>query len=688
MYDKPNKSINIYGKNIYAYITSLHNDNLFNFPSLLVFAFSLIKTGSKADRICIVSNDISDDYIELLKIFYKIVRTVDIKINGQTNIKYLSLNMTEYKKIIIINPNFVILQNPDFLFTQQTPMAYFKSKDHISDELLLLEPSVGDFDSMLFDMKHNLIKIDVIEYIYNKYYLYHWNKINDDYFYKKSNIYNIDKVKYIYYTISPVEIIFADLHADDIYLVWYDIYKKMLEKYPYMITNKLLEGTNRMLTNIMKSSGLSREPTAINETNIINIKNIYETNEIHMNLEKYYHIDKTNEPIIDIDPLFEGIEEYSYMEPIKKLYDHFNNNYYKSLNKYTTSENIPLHQYNYIDINDRDHIMLMYLKCMNNIDIILLDGDENKQENKLKIDEFKLNGLYYIKTINFTIKEYENFLFFLKNKISYENRINEIDELKIEQDKQITFVFIKKNPENFEKIIELAELILNQNNLNLLKNQDSRNISTSLISKSLLYIHTLRKWFNSNFSQLDMERIILFGDIVYNAYGIKTIEKIEGVFITIDNDSSEYDKNLENLINETLNNKDTGFYFTRITKENSQQYNKYHKNIIEKILKQAGVEKTLDLVSNPHNYFHYYGLKILKTELNLIHTESQKIIDVKTDLVMTNIVNNNVLSRLITYDKEKRILRTNKKFKLSNQDINKIKLNAKNKYIKKYINSL
>ena len=69
MYEKPNKTIDIYGRNIYAYITSLHENNLFNFPSLLVMAYSLIKTGSKVDRVCIVSDDISDDYVNILKLF-------------------------------------------------------------------------------------------------------------------------------------------------------------------------------------------------------------------------------------------------------------------------------------------------------------------------------------------------------------------------------------------------------------------------------------------------------------------------------------------------------------------------------------------------------------------------------------------------------------------------------------------
>ena len=70
MYDKPNKMINMYGHNIYAYITYLTQNNIHIFPQLLTMAFSLMRCGSHADRICIISNDIPDDYIVLLQKFY------------------------------------------------------------------------------------------------------------------------------------------------------------------------------------------------------------------------------------------------------------------------------------------------------------------------------------------------------------------------------------------------------------------------------------------------------------------------------------------------------------------------------------------------------------------------------------------------------------------------------------------
>ncbi len=686
MYEKPNKTIDIYGKNIYAYITSLHENNLFNFPSLLVMAFSLIKTGSKADRVCIVSNDISDEYIDILKLFYKIVKTPDIKIHGYSYIKYLGLNMTQYKKILIIFPNFVILQNPDYLFTLRAPAAHFKSKNHLSTELMLLEPSIGAFDTMLFNMKHNMIKIEESDYIFNVYNLYKWTTIDDNYFYTHIQVENINKVKYIYYPTNPVNLLFADMHSDDIYLIWYNNYKIMLEKYQNLITNPLLKGTNNVLRTIMKNQGLSRQPTALNETNIINIKNIYDVNEIHISLEKYYHIDKTNDILIeDVECLFDDIGEYEIIKPINRLYNIFKNNYYKHLKEYNIDD-WKLYKNNDIDINDRDNIMLTFIKSFNNISIEIFNGTQ--YDNKLKIDELEMKGIYYIKTINMTKKEYENFLFYINKDINYENRIEKIDNTKLNDNNDITFIFTKAISKNYYNTIELAEIILNPNTLQLLKHQDCRLISLPFMGNSHLFVNTLKNWINQNFTQLEQERLILFGDIVLNAYGIKKINKIEGVFISIDNDSSEYDKNLENLIYDTFVNKETCFHFTKITKENTKEYDKFHKDIIEKMKTKTGVETTKDLISNPNNFFYYNGLKIVTIDLNIIYMNSQTDIELKTDVVMTNIINKGILSRLISYDKNKKIVHTNKKFKLTDNDIKKIKYHAKKNYIKEFINKL
>ena len=238
----------------------------------------------------------------------------------------------------------------------------------------------------------------------------------------------------------------------------------MLESNPDFITNPLLTYPNKILTNLIKTRGLSRNTETIDETEIIGLKNLYESGEIHTSLLKYYHKDKDNELIIlDDNIMFENIDNFNYIEPIKKLDKYFSNDYYHSISKYTTSEEKSLHHYNYIDINDRDNIMRLYVKSNQNISIKILNGDEEK--NSLKIDEFKLKGLYYIKNINLSKHEYENLLFTLNYKISYANRLEDIDKNKIEDNNNLLFCFINEKPENYNKVLELSDLVLNNNNL-------------------------------------------------------------------------------------------------------------------------------------------------------------------------------------------------------------------------------
>lgn len=697
MYEKPDKIINMFGYNIYAYITYINSQTLHNLPNLITLSYSLTRCGSFVDKICIITNDVSDDYVNILNRFYKMIKITDVLIHNISFIKYYALSLTQYKKILLINPSFVILQNPDFLFTLRPPCGHFRGNNLIPD-LLLLSPNVGDFDSMIFDIKHSLIKIDENDYIYNKYYSYHWIKIDENYFYKNQIIHNIDKVKYIYYQINPTNIILADIHQDDIYMVWFNIYKNMLETNPDFITNPLLSYTNKVLTNLIKTRGLSRNTEAFDDTEIAGFKNLYETGEIHMSLVKYYHKDKYNESFIFNDNImFEKINDFDYMEPIKKLNEYFSNEYYSSINKYTTSEDKSLHLYNYIDINDRDNIMRLFVKSNKNISIEILNGSE--EANQLKLDEFKLKGLYYIKNIHFTKKEYENLLFMLDYKTSYENRINKIDNMKIEDNNNLLFCFINKQPDthrfragleasepdNYTKTLELADLILNQNNLHRLKNQDIRNISTPFFSKSNLYIETLRNWINSNLTPLEQERLLLFGDIILNSYGIKTIENIYGIFVSVDSDNTEYEKNIESTINQGLTNNASKLFFCKIIKENSKEY-KVFKNIIDEIKQKAGINKSSELISNPNYFSTYKGLKILNLELNMLWLEHQKKNIIKTDIIMTNKINKNIISRFANFDeKSGNIILNKQKIKITDKDMINIITLAKKNYIKEYI---
>lgn len=691
MYDKPNKMINMYGQNIYAYVTYLNNNNIHIFPQLLTMAYSLMRCGSRVDKICIISNDVPDEYINILQKFYIIYRIVDVTINGESYIKFYALTMTQYKKILLIHPNFIILQNPDFLFTLPCPAGNINNKN-LNTDLLLLCPELNMFDSMLFDLKNNLVSLNQSEYLYNKYYSNHWTQIDNNYFYQNQQIINIDKIMYVYYKYNPLTVLLADIHKDDIYILWFDIYKSMLEKYPDLIISPLLTSTNRLLTNIMRSSNLNRPSTAVQETNIAGIKNMYETGEIHKHLVKYYHMDNTNDVIYnndEIEPLFDNIEEYNFIQPIKQLYEIFKNPYLQHLSNYTTSDMKSLHIYNYMELNERDNIMIYYLKSFNNIGIKILNGDIDK--NKLKIDEYKLTGLYYVKTLHLNKQEYENILFLTEYKLNYQARLQKIDGLNIPEDNYLTFVFYKNtdlNTLNTLNTLMCGELILNQNNLHRLKHQNIRNISSPFFSKSNLFINTLKNWIYFNLSPIERERLILFGDIVLNSYGIKTITKIEGVFVSIDEENerkeNEREKNIEEQISTFFNNIDSKFYFTNITKEKSAEYNKHHKKIIDKIKQKTGITNTLDLVTNSKYFSNYNGLKLLSIELNMCWLDEQNELQKDTDITMSNIINKNILSRFVP---SKYLNKLNIK-KINKKKLNRIKKNAQGKYIKEFINDV
>ena len=215
-----------------------------------------------------------------------------------------------------------------------------------------------------------------------------------------------------------------------------------------------------------------------------------------------------------------------------------------------------------------------------------------------------------------------------------------------------------------------------------------RNIATPFFSKSNLYIETLKNWIFSNFTLLEQERLILFGDIVLNSYGIKTNDNICGIFVSIDNDNTEYEKNIESTINQDLYNEDTKLFFCKIVKENSKEY-KIYKKIIEDIKIKAGIDKTSELVSNPNYFSIYKGLKILNLELNMIWLEHQNKNILKTDIVMVNKINKNILSRFANFNElNNNIIINNNKIKINDKDMIKIISTAKKNYIKQYVKLL
>lgn len=141
----PDDMINSDGTKNYAYVTLVMIGDKY-IAGAIVLAESARKLGSLADLVVLVTNDVSAEGKEILKKFYDHVINVDyINVeNWRTKVQkhrpYLDLvftkfhvfNLTQYKKILLIDADAIILKHPDHLFTLKTPAGVFlPNKDEI-----------------------------------------------------------------------------------------------------------------------------------------------------------------------------------------------------------------------------------------------------------------------------------------------------------------------------------------------------------------------------------------------------------------------------------------------------------------------------------------------------------------------------------------------------------------------------
>ena len=141
----PNDMINSDGSKNYAYVTLIMIGDKY-IAGALVLAESIRKLGSLADLVVMVTNDVSQEGKEILKKFYDYVIDVEyINVeNWRTSVqkhrpyldlvftKFQVLNLVQYKKILLIDADAIILKHPDHLFTLKTPAGvYLPNKDEI-----------------------------------------------------------------------------------------------------------------------------------------------------------------------------------------------------------------------------------------------------------------------------------------------------------------------------------------------------------------------------------------------------------------------------------------------------------------------------------------------------------------------------------------------------------------------------
>jgi alpha-N-acetylglucosamine transferase len=565
-YPDPDIMVDKNGKALYAYATLVMLGDKY-ISAAIVLAYSIRKLGSKADLVVLVTNDVSQEGKEILAIFFDHIIEIDyVDIpNWRTKIqkhrRYLELvftkfhifNLTQYKKILLIDADAIVLRYPDHLFNLNAPagcllkdkeyiityddngnyilpedkefkwykkmceccehgklipkeltdnVIYERTDAGIGGGIMLLEPKKGEFESILEDISKNQKTKNLVEKSFvwpeQQYltmrYSGKWHSMNPVFFglqgYPHWKVlfgmqYGGDKP---FIRSSKFDISIRLQYPD--YILWHKYFYDILEEHQEFYDMKPLEEAIEMnklfyqnvnkLNKIINMSEKQadkyiRERSFMKPINLLNKKekidfvrdrmyqfnvNIMQKNNniknkkqiigkllnikpdeldktIHDNQLIYY---STNLYIsyrpFNLQPMWEDIGNFDYMEPIKRLADYFGKTSYyaKLLDLYydmaTETITEDLNTYDRIDPLDRDFIISNYIKSKKSTYIITFwPVVQAHTEFSELIEIIKEYGLiYYTKTITLNKNGLFNLMYWLYDEFTANERLNFITE--------------------------------------------------------------------------------------------------------------------------------------------------------------------------------------------------------------------------------------------------------------------
>jgi hypothetical protein len=558
-YKNPDSMYDSMGKCIYAYVTLIMLGDSY-LSAAIVMAQSLINAGSQADRIIMITPDVSKEAIEILKRFFTSIVNVNyisvIHFTNKDSIKkkYLDLiftkfnclNLVQYKKILFINPDSIILTYPDHLFTLNTPAGCIQSTDcskfshgelilssllkeglTVNGRLLLLKPTLGEFDDILHDISSSYYK-NLIE---TKFEQPDESYISLKYAKKIYQInpaflgINYDKIKEEQFTIQfkgRKPFIFDNDHIAsqldlESFIMWHDIYRSILNLNPEYTEVDVLKEVNKCASYFLKNKKMSRENIpelhidvySLNSPyvkyDLPNLKQLYRFTHINSYQSAYYHRDRfyiysSQNPV----PMFQNIAKYDYLTPIRKLSESYGKNSYydEIINNITLSELKPLYKYNYFETEIRDLIMLEYIKCRPNMFIIgiFMEIDLEKIQSYINFLETKGNVPYY-KTFSLDLKGIQNLMFWTLDKYTFNERLKQISiniqkfNIK-ENNNQVTFIFFD-NDSNLDLVL---------NNSNDRKQFRNKLLNLIVLEEDFVNVFYLNEYF---YQTIELSQIVL-----------------------------------------------------------------------------------------------------------------------------------------------------------------------------------
>lgn len=399
-----------------------------------------------------------------------------------------------------------------------------------------------------------------------------------------------------------------------------------------------------------------------------------------------------------VKPLFDNIELYDYITPIEKLANyHTAGNYYQKLldqnRKYLKNakkQKLRLNLIDDISPIDRDTIILEYIKSRPSMYVITIwpvgmSGVEKlieyleKEGNVCYVkmlslshsgmrniiysyyDEFSNGNSFAEKKAGYTIINNDNnpvcVIFFdnIYNKpisgqsalfkeyirkmvVDIVDTANTADNI---QDHNIKFRgndMIHVN-DYFYQTVEYSQLILNENSIDLLNNQNISSYHIKEFALANLKFQTLRNVTYSNFSLLEIDRLLNIGGVMLYSYGIRSFNDIDMLTIDIEpNKSPQFDSNITKYF--TDNKSKIFFLDASIDKKQIERWWEKDKKIFSYLKIADYIEATL----NPSYHYYFQGMKIIIPDCEFLRKLVRNRTEDHVDFIMLGLLYPNIVS--------------------------------------------
>jgi hypothetical protein len=419
----------------------------------------------------------------------------------------------------------------------------------------------------------------------------------------------------------------------------------------------------------------------------------------NVNNTSFYYLDKKVFCCYgDMNLMFNDIDDFDYVMPMKKLMNYYNGsepNYYQYLYEKYGKEKLENPLYLYDFDYDLDEILLQYVKCIPHMSLLLTWAVCNITDiTKTKFyDELSKNGkIHAIKEIVVTLKQIQGIIYqvyYNKSVFKQFDAIrNKAERCSNKNNNRLFIIFyvandkksitgtdapfkvhlrkiLKENglrkdlkdnlylhiTDKHSEVVELAQLFCNKNSMRLLQYQRLDRLTKMDFWKSLTYLMTLKSWMYSLISPIDQIRFLLFSSIVLYTLGLRNMNDLDMIVHYLPTSEKTNTKNFFNLIETYFEKEKTKFPFV-VDGVSMKNHNGWYVGGEKEYLIQwfekdwpelFGAKSMDDIIINPKFHYYFFGMKIVSIEGDTIRRNHRSRPAAYADLIAMKLLVNSKL---------------------------------------------